>query len=773
MLTDLGSATIIVSCIISIIAWNHAEPLRHVEQDPGGHLSRLLINEPRLGGEQRSRQPAQDNVEGTVVGIPFRGKDGYYIFILKTARGRLGVKGTVPGLHVGQRLHVLGTIEEHPTYGPQMKLASFTAEEPTEKEAILAFLQSGHIEGVDRVFSQKIVDEFGARTVDVLNSVDAVKTLRQVRGIGPKRAQAIVDGWRAHHEVYVFLNEAGKLGLGSTDAMRLRRAGVDLDQLRTNPYLALEVTDDVTFEAMDAVASKVGIVGADHRRVQAAALYIMKRAHAQGHTALAVDEFDRQTSRFLDLAPEAIHIALSASPTSPVSARLVAGQRYWQTTVLRDMEQEIAHRVQDLVSVKARVTGLSPTGAIRLDETQTAAVDMALSSMVSILTGGPGTGKTTVTRQIVASFIADKKKVVLMAPTGRAAERMAKATGQPAFTIHRALGLKWAVKNGIHVYESIVTDGKSATVSADVVIVDEASMVDVVLAHALLSRISPGTRLILIGDPYQLPPVGPGTFLLDMISAGGVPCTHLMRIHRQAGDSEIPANALKIKTGESPEPGEGVDIYIGKDPGQLRKNAVSLSLMLKDEDIQVLTPVHKGLMGTIEMNRILQHALNPASHTEQGVEGRLYTFYRGDRVMQRANDYERRVFNGQTGIVEFVGGEGASLSVKFDDGASVKYTKMEAGDNLMLGYCVTVHKSQGSEYKTAIVLLPLHAERMLERHSFYTALTRARERAVIFAEEGAMERAVANIQSIQRVSLLRDRLEACFARTSKRDLERG
>jgi exodeoxyribonuclease V alpha subunit len=697
-------------------------------------------------------------VEGVVETVLFRSDDGKFAVIRLaleqadpappiTAVGDLGQ--IVPGEH----LRLVGRWTEHAVYGPRFQVLSFTPTIPSTEQGIIRYLGSGLIPGIGPALATRLVERFGADTLEVIATKSA--RLREVSGIGKQRAESIAQAVRqrrAEAETMSFLHG---LGLGPSAAREImRKYGTDAPRVvRDDPYVVAEQIRGIGFRTADRIAQALGIAGNDLRRVQGGALHLLGKAIDEGHV-FATREQLRNGLGELDVPAEALDEALD---------RL-------QSRELVTIEDEAIyppalHRAELVVAATLGALARRPKVALPrktddplLTDTQRSAVEASLGTHLLVLTGGPGTGKTTTVRAIVRAHAALDRKVSLCAPTGRAAKRLSEAAGIEAKTIHRLL--EWNPATGHF------NRGPRSPLDADLILVDEASMLDVRLASQLLGACGPNATLVLVGDIDQLPPVGPGQPLRDLIRSRICKTIRLHEVFRQAQQSAIVRGAHAVLAGEMPEPtpagtrGDG-DLFIiaATEPDTIIERVVQALRRMSPAygfdpiaDAQVMTPMRRGPLGTNKLNQALQDALNPSAMQSDAPS----QLRRGDKVMQLRNDYDKDVFNGDLGEVDRV--EGGVTYVRYD-GREVQYTADEL-DAISLAYACTVHKVQGSEFPAAVIVLHHAHFMLLSRALLYTALTRAKKLVVLVGDPKAMARAARNAHSYETNSRLLQRLRA-------------
>ena len=722
---------------------------------------------------KRPGNAADETLEGTLERIVFSDASGEFTVVrLKIADHQMEpvtAVGTLLGLPAGARLRASGYYENNPRFGRQFRIVSYTELSPQTLDGIKRYLGAGLIKGIGPEFAARIVARFGERTLEVLDAHPA--RIREVPGIGQSRALAIQEAWaaqRGQREVMVFLQ-----GYGVSPALAARiykRYGAQaIQRVRENPYrLAFDVWG-IGFLSADRLAGALGIGKESDVRVQAGVRHVLEEAGGQGHVYLPRDKLVQDAVARLGVAVELVEPAIDRlARDGEIAIEHSDGDVAVYDTGLLRAERAAADGLRRLLRTPSKPLPLDPESAIAAYEKkagitlaprQAEAIRRALHEPVLVITGGPGVGKTTIVRGIVSLFLACKRSVALAAPTGRAAKRLQETTGQPAATLHRLL--EWRPGEGMF------GRNQSRPLETDLLVVDEASMIDIRLCADLVAALASGTRLLLVGDQDQLPSVGPGMVLRDVIASGTFPVVRLNEIFRQAAQSLIVTNAHRIHDGEIPELGSetnkaGRDFFFleAEDPvlaAQTVRDLVATRLPryygFSPFDIQVLTPMHKGALGATNLNHLLQEALTPTGEALQS-GGRL--FRTGDRIMQLRNNYDKDVFNGDVGRVVRVARDAGELVASFDD-REVTYESDEL-DELTLAYAATVHKSQGSEY--AAVVIPIHTQHfvMLARSLLYTAVTRGKKLVVLVGSRKALALAVKNAEVAQRYSRLQFRL---------------
>lgn len=704
------------------------------------------------------------HLSGEVRQILFENTEtGFGVIVLETADGnRIKACGQLAGVYRGQSLELSGRFESHADFGEEFKAESMCPRPPVTVEGIKRFLSSA-VPGIGPKTAAQIVDRFGKDTIEILQKYP--RRICEIPRIGKKKAAEIARVWKetsGRREVMMFLQ-----GLGITPAYcsRLLAAYGDnaAEIVRKNPYQLAEDVAGVGFLKADSIARSMGFAEDSLQRMTAAAVFSLNTMVGSGHVCADRQELERRAAALTGRSPEE---AARGVDCALVRKLLICDENMIYTPRLFHAERHLPEKISRLNRFRPfagqSLAGL--TGSLSLAEEQLNAVESVARSPLVIITGGPGVGKTTVIGELVSRAKKAKLKLMLAAPTGRAAKRLSEASGMPAKTIHRLLMFDPGTGR--------FSCDRDNTLDCDLLIVDECSMLDIILADALFDAVAPGTSVVLVGDVDQLPSVGPGRVLADLIESRCFAVNFLTRVFRQASGSRIITNAHRVNRGMLPEkvvaPDGSSDFYwIEEDDpdaaSELVRKMVCERIPLRFgmdavDDVQVLSPMNRGNCGTTALNTMLAEQLNPGQESLQ-VGERIY--HMGDKVMQTANNYDKNVYNGDFGRIININKSKQKLTVMFDGSRNVEYAADETSE-LTLAYSVTVHKSQGSEFPAVVLVLLNQHFVMLQRNLLYTAMTRARKLLVIVGGRRAVELAVRNTRQEPRTSLLLRR----FARIS-------
>ncbi|WP_281805886.1 SF1B family DNA helicase RecD2 [Methylocystis echinoides] len=718
--------------------------------------------------------PPKETLVGSVERVTFHNEDNGFAVLKVKARGKrnlVPVVGHVASISAGEFIQAVGVWITDRAHGLQFKADFLRTTPPTTAEGIEKYLGSGMVRGIGPVLAKRIVAAFGVKTFEIIEAEP--ERMREVSGIGEFRAGKIVAGWaeqKAVRDIMVFLHANG---VGTSRAVRIFKTyGHDAIQVMTeNPYRLARDIRGIGFKTADAIAMKLGMAREAPQRVRAGISYALQEAMDEGHCGLPVEELVKLTVTLLDVDERIVRSALEAElADGEVVADAIEGKPCVFLRGLHLAERGAADRLLALargappwptIDAAKAIPWVEARTGKTLAASQRAAVETVLTSKVAVVTGGPGVGKTTLLDAILRILAAKGTKLLLAAPTGRAAKRMADQTGLEAKTIHRLL--ETDPKNG-----GFRRDADNP-LDCDLLVLDETSMIDAPLMFSVLKAIPPRAGLLLVGDVDQLPSVGPGQVLADVIASGALPVARLTEVFRQAAESRIVVNAHRINRGEMPEwpkREEASDFYF-VEAGDPEQGAAKVVEIVRDRiprrfgldpvaDVQVLCPMQRGVLGARSLNADLQKALNP--NMAEKVERFGSSFAPGDKVMQTENDYDREVFNGDLGRILRIDQTEGNLWVDFD-GREVEYPFGEL-DTLVPAYATTIHKSQGSEYPAVVITLATQHYTMLARNLVYTAVTRGKRLVVIVGQRRALAIAVRTHGRKRRWTKLREWLTA-------------
>ena len=721
--------------------------------------------------------------EGTVQSVVFQNEEnGYTVLRLVTEEGELiTVVGCIPCAAPGEHLGVSGVWETHPQHGAQLRAEEVERRLPEDAEELISYLGSGVCKGLGPATARRLVERFGTETAEVISSQP--EKLSLIKGITARRAMEISESFRRHMGLRRLMAFLAQYGLPPVLAIRLRQIYGDgaLEAIRRDPYLLSADAGGLPFAAADEIAMSMGFSARSPERLRSALLFELSHNEGNGHVFLPRPKLLAATAQLLgeeDGVEEALDTLIEEGT---IVSETVANVEACYLLRLREAEDYACRKLRNLLSATADVSSRAGRTVDEIEQSQgityaplqRKAVELAAEHGVLILTGGPGTGKTTTVRGIVSLFERMGLAIVLAAPTGRAAQRLGELTGREAQTVHRLLGMSWNEAT----HEVTFTKGEKEPLEADAVIVDEMSMVDLPLFAALLRALRPGTRLVMVGDADQLPSVGAGNVFSDLIRSGKVETVFLREVFRQAERSAIIRNAHAVNAGEPPRlQNDQGDFYFlcRRDAQRAVSTVVELCKARLPEkmgvpvgEIQVLTPTRRGPAGTENLNRLLQEALNPVQPGRPEIRWGERVFRPGDRVMQTRNDYdilwEREdgtvgsgVFNGDVGRIQAIDPAGEWLAIVYEDRKALYSQEMLS--EIDLAYAQTVHKAQGSEYRCVVLCTMPSAPGLMVRGVLYTALTRARELLILVGDDAAVREMAANDRRARRYSGLRWRL---------------
>ena len=756
-----------------------------------------------------------EEYKGYVEHIIYRNEENTYtVFEVNCEDGILTCTGFPPAISEGESCIVAGEVVHHAVYGDQFKVDTYRVIPPENSQAMLRYLSSGAVKGIGQALAARIVKRFGDETLRIMD--EEPERLAEIKGISERKAREIAAYMaekRDLRDAMLFLQQYGvtnrvALKIWKTYGERMYTV------LKENPYQLAEDIFGIGFATADEIASRVGISTQSEFRIRSGILYTLSTTLAEGSSYLPKPVLLARAAELLRVPVELIEVQLdNLAVERRVKVRRKQDEiQVYSNTAWRE-EQQIARMMADLESEPVHHGGRDPEKVLEelereenleLDPMQREAVLMAAEHAVLIVSGGPGTGKTTTINTIIRYLRKESLEVLLAAPTGRAAKRMTEATGYEAMTIHRLLGVRAVREEGEGAFMpeqipgerggtpsfSYFEKGSDNPLEADAIIIDEMSMVDMHLFCSLLKAVMPGTRLILVGDVNQLPSVGPGRVLQDLISSGVFRTVMLSKIFRQAMESDIVTNAHRILGGEMPEMGnKSRDFFflerdnapvIYKHTVELMRDKLPGYLHCDTGEIQVLTPMRKGPLGVNRLNEVLQSVLNPPAKNKREVQRQDVVFREGDKVMQTRNNYQIEweirgnyglkvdsgtgVFNGDAGIIQNIDNDAEIVTVCFDEEKIVEYSFSDLED-LEPAYAVTVHKSQGSEYPAVILPLLSGPSALLSRNLLYTAVTRARDCVVILGSRQTVAAMTANVRENRRYTGLKERIHEIFGVT--------
>jgi exodeoxyribonuclease V alpha subunit len=727
----------------------------------------------------KAKYVSATTIEGHLEHITYFNEDTHYTIARLKPAGlttAVTVVGYLAGVSLGETIKVNGRWETHPKFGQQLKIDSFEVTLPAGIDGIRTYLGSGIVKGIGPSLAAGMVKAFGAQTLEIIEGHP--ERLVEVDGIGESKAALIQSAWSKHHALRGLMQFLQKMGIQTSYCAKIFKAyGPDaVTLIQEDPYVLADDFPGAGFLIADTIARKQGVENEDPERVRACILHLIMQNSEDGHTfAESENLFSRCENQF-QISPMAIEIAIDELIEANVIIVEPMADEPWTSAVyMKELylaESGLAERLQAMLSVPVDPVEIEAQSmarevhqklAINLSTEQLQVLEKVFSHRIAIITGGPGTGKTTLLRSISTVFQAQGRRLLLAAPTGRAARRLAEVTRRKASTIHRLLGYSFT-DNGF-------MRNRDNPLDADAVIIDEASMVDTVLMYNLLAAVPLSARLVLVGDVFQLPSVGPGNVLADMIDSGCIPVFYLNRIFRQDRESAIIINAHRVREGELPDFPDATEIddlsdFYFIEQGDPERTAARIVELCCEKlpakfgldpvnDIQVLTPMHKGTVGTINLNSLLQKVLNrqPVDMKTTGI-----SFKSGDKVMHLKNNYQKEVYNGDIGIVDRIDNQKAELAVNYY-GKTVSYDFDEL-DEMTMAYAISIHKSQGSEYPAVIVPLMTQHYVLLQRNLLYTAMTRGKKLVILIGTRKALNIALKNDKSHWRLSRLADRLNS-------------
>lgn len=730
-----------------------------------------------------------EKLEGYIDHIIYRNADnGYTVMVLMADGEEITCVGMLSYVGEGEKVELQGQYISHPSYGEQFKIESYVVKPPEDEESVERYLGSGAIKGVGAALAARIVRHFHGDTFRIIE--EEPERLAEIKGISERMARTIAEQVyekRDMRKAMIFLQQ-----YGITTALAVKiyeQYGPELYRvLQENPYQMADDIGGVGFRIADEIAMRAGVKPDSEYRVKCAIFYVLQQAGGEGHVYLPKDAVAYRAAQLLGVPLEDIDQYLI---DLAIERKIVMKQEEEQERVYSAssyfMEMSTARMLCDLnitgevdeTVILHKIAAIEKGTGTYLDERQKEAVIESVRCGLLVITGGPGTGKTTTINTLISYFESEGLQILLAAPTGRAAKRMTEATGYEARTIHRMLEISGGAEDTVTGFERNAQN----PLDADVIIIDEMSMVDIYLMHALLDAVTVGTRLIMVGDRNQLPSVGPGSILKDIIDSGRVPVVRLTRIFRQASESDIVVNAHKINRGEKVSlDNKSRDFFFLKRNDanviisiviQLIRDKMPQYVDASPHDIQVLTPMRKGLLGVERLNRILQEYLNPPDRSKREHEQNGQIFREGDKVMQIKNNYQIEweirgrygipiekgvgIFNGDMGVVREINLHTERVTVEFDEQRMVEYP-YSGLEELELAYAVTIHKSQGSEYPAVVIPLLTGPRMLMNRNLLYTAVTRARKCVTVVGDPVTFEQMIDNTVEQKRYTTLAQRI---------------
>ena len=730
-----------------------------------------------------------EELEGILTEIRYQNEiNSYTVGTIETEEYQITVVGYLPFIKKGDTLKIIGKFVEHKEYGEQFKIETFEKLMPQTLGALENYLANGNVKGIGPATAKKIIQTFGEETISILKYTP--KKLAQIRGITEEKAIAISESFIENWEIWQIVGFLEKFGIGAENAQKVYKLlGINaIEEIEADPYILIDISRGVDFRQIDEMAIRLGVEKENRKRIMSGIKYSLIKITYNGHCCTLKENLIEHVKQLLGVNEETVEdglINLKVNDDIVIENR--EGENWVYLKSFYATEEKIAQRIISLAKSKnmkkihnidKELNLIEKKSDIFLSEKQKEAIREINENNVTIITGGPGTGKTTIIKSIIEIYKQKKYKIVLCAPTGRAAKRMTETTGEEAYTLHRLLEIGKIDDDSIYKKNN---EYQGTPIDADIIIVDEVSMVDMFIMSYLLDCIYKGTKLILVGDSDQLPSVGPGSVLQDIIKSEQIKTVHLDKVFRQAARSKIIVNAHRVNNGEEfikkeeteIEEDEKNDFFFIRENNQERILEQVLSLCngrLKRfgnydffENIQVLSPTKKGTLGTKELNKALQQELNPHREGENEKSSMGAIFRIGDKVMQIKNNYdiqwERRegnslelgngIFNGETGIITEINEKEKFIRVKFDDNKTSIYEYNEL-EQLEHSYCITIHKAQGSEFDVIIMIIPQAAPMLLTRNLLYTGITRAKKLLVVIGNNNIVNYMIKNVDSKKR-----------------------
>ena len=728
-------------------------------------------------------------IQGTVEDIVFQNdENGYVVARIIDGKETITIVGCIPYINEGQSLKLAGQWVVHPQFGKQFKVENCEELLPNSTVGIERYLASGVIAGIGPVTAKKIVEKFGDKTLDILDN--DIERLKEIEGIGEKKIQLIYESYCKQREVKNIMVFLQTYGVTPNQCVKIyKKLGANsIQMVKDNPYVLTEEITGIGFKTADKIARSLGVEVNSTFRIQSGIKYVINEFCALGNTYMPLEKLCEEGKDILGVDEKIVEENVFLSTLEQkIRVESIEGINCVFTLPFYYSELGVTKKILTLtfgeynklnIDVDKEIEEFEKNNGIKFAPSQKEAIKGAVENGIEVITGGPGTGKTTIINCITEIFEKAAMRVFMAAPTGRAAKRMSEATGKEAKTIHRLLELGFGEEDGMEFFR-----GEESPLECDVIIIDEASMIDIMLMNSLLKAIGIGTRVIIVGDVDQLPSVGPGNVLRDIIESKCVKVVRLKDIFRQAESSMIVVNAHKINNGEMPLLNEkGKDFFFINNDNQNEILSTTIDLIDKRlpkfnkswdkmKQIQILTPMRKGTLGVQNLNKELQNILNPKNKNKKEKEFRNQTFRVGDKIMQVKNNYSLKwfriagdgenegvgVFNGDVGFIDDIDDENNTINVVFDDERKVIYDNMYL-DELELAYAITIHKSQGSEFPVVIMPSFMGPPLLMNRNLLYTGITRAKQMVVLVGSVKAVHYMINNNKSFDRYSSLKWRI---------------
>ncbi|MBI6874012.1 SF1B family DNA helicase RecD2 [Clostridium aciditolerans] len=729
-------------------------------------------------------------IQGIVEDIIFQNEEnGYVVAKVKEGNERITIVGCIPYIAEGQNLKIIGEWVLHPQFGQQFKVQLCEEIMPSSIVGIERYLSSGIIAGIGPVTAKKIVEKFGEETLNILDN--NIERLKEIEGIGEKKIALINESYSKQHEIRNIMVFLQTYGVTPNQCVKIHKrfGGDSIKFVRENPYILTEEISGIGFKTADKIARSLGVEANSPFRIQSGIRYLVSQFCSLGNTYMPMEKLIKEGIDTLGVSKDELEENIyESSINGKIKLEKMKDEicvfslpyYYCELGVTKKILTLALSKYDDIgIEIDKEIEEFEKSNSIEFAASQKEAIGGAIKNGIEIITGGPGTGKTTIINCITEIFEKASLKVFMGAPTGRAAKRMTEATGREAKTIHRLLEM--GVSEGDD--DLLFTRGEDAPLECDVIIIDEASMIDITLMHNLLKAVSLGTRLIIVGDVDQLPSVGPGNVLRDLIESKCIKVVRLKDIFRQSQESMIVVNAHKINAGEIPAINKkDKDFYFIKceEPNKICDTVIELidkrlpnfnKLWNKMHHIQILSPMRKGVLGISSLNKKLQDILNKKDENKKEKEFKDVVFRVGDKIMQTKNNYSLKwvrvagegeneglgIFNGDVGYIDDIDEEKDTITVVFDDERKVIYDSIYL-DEIDLAYAITIHKSQGSEFPVVIIPMFMGPPLLMNRNLLYTAITRAKQLVVLVGDMKAMQFMINNNKSFERYSLLKFRI---------------